>query len=174
MLRSTDRSLEVPLEGAIAPSKREENWYDRRVAALRNQAGPFWLHQAKPDTRDHGYWTAATVRMQLPETLSRRSTKIEGSYNAELVSRQSGTPEANVVIFLRHTLLYTSRFCESGDFSFDFKLPRTLRARPKLVILSENILFLREINLGAGCRELAFKLKHVRIGDTAIFDCIAA
>lgn len=146
-------------------------WYAKRVDALRHQVAPFWLHQAEPDSKSAGYWTTATIKLQLPDGIVGRSARLEGSYNGDLIARQSGTPEAQVAIFLRDQLLHVGELSKNADFVFDFELPAELGARPNLVILTEKYFIPAEIGLGADGRELAIKLKTVRVGDEVVFDC---
>ncbi|MDY7523892.1 glycosyltransferase [Sphingomonas sp. 10B4] len=174
--KSPARSASAPGQAATrdlpeVANLAEKHWYDHRIDHLRNKLPPYWLHEAEQDSHETGYWTTANIRLPLPETLAGRTVRIEGSYDGELVARQTGKTEGAFAIFLRDRLLYLGKSVGITDFTFAFALPEALGSRPHLTILSEGHFIPSEIGLSADDRELALKLKKVSIDHTDIFDC---
>lgn len=177
--KSPARSADAPVAPSEAPargvpdasSSAEKRWYDHRIERLRSVPSPYWLHEAEQDSRETGYWTTATIRLPLPDTLAGRTVCIEGGYNGELVSRQTGETQGQFAVFLRDRLLYLGEAAGITDFTFAFKLPETLGSRPQLTILSKGSFIPSEIGLADDDRELALKLKKVSVDRTDIFDC---
>lgn len=176
----TPDSILVEAMPAVAPSVEaaletmplaEQTWYAKRIEAMRNKVAPFWLHEAEADSNATGFWTTATIRLQLPDEIVGRTARIEGSYNGDLIARQSGNRDAQIAIFLRDRLLYLGELSKTANFVFEFQLPANLGARPNLVVLTEKYFIPSEIDLGPDGRELALKLKKVIAGDQVIFDC---